>query len=57
MIKAYYPSLIIKYGFCSRNVRNPKLYEEIYNIRVKLKKAKDSRQGAYKLVLNCWVQV
>ena len=51
-IKAYYPSLIIKYGFCSRSIKNPKLYEEIYNTRVALKKKKDSRQGAYKLVLN-----
>lgn len=51
-VTSYYPSLIIKYGFCSRNVRNPKLYEEIYNTRVELKKKKDSRQAAYKLVLN-----
>lgn len=51
-VTSYYPSLIIKYGFCSRNVKNPKLYEEIYNTRVELKKKKDSRQGAYKLVLN-----
>ena len=51
-VTSYYPSLIIKYGFCSRNVKNPKLYEEIYNTRVELKKKKDSRQAAYKLVLN-----
>ena len=56
-VTSYYPSLIIKYGFCSRNVRNPKLYEEIYNTRVELKKKKDPKQIAYKLVLNCWVQV
>lgn len=56
-VTSYYPSLIIKYGFCSRNVKNPKLYEDIYKTRVELKKKKDSRQAAYKLVLNCWVQV
>lgn len=51
-VTSYYPSLIIKYGFCSRNVRNSNLFKEIYDTRVELKKKKDSRQGAYKLVLN-----
>ena len=51
-VTSYYPSLIIKYGFCSRNVKNPKLYKEIYDTRVQLKKNKDPKQVAYKLVLN-----
>ena len=50
--KAYYPSLIIKYGFFCRGIRDPKLYETIYNQRIAWKKAKDPRQAAYKLVLN-----
>lgn len=51
-VVSYYPTLIIKYGFACRGIRNPKLYEQIYNTRVQLKKAKDPKQGAYKLVLN-----
>lgn len=51
-VASYYPSLIIKYGFFCRGIRDPKLYETIYNQRIAWKKAKDPRQAAYKLVLN-----
>lgn len=51
-VASYYPSLIIKYGFVCRGIKNPKLYEEIYNQRIAWKKAGDSRQAALKLVLN-----
>ena len=51
-VASYYPSLIIKYGFFCRGIRDPKLYEKIYNQRIAWKKAKDPRQAAFKLVLN-----
>lgn len=51
-VGSYYPSLMIAYGYISRSVQNPKLYEEIYHTRLKYKKLKDPRQAPYKIVLN-----
>ena len=51
-VTSYYPSMIIKYGFFCRGIRDPKLYEKIYNQRLAWKKAGDPRQAAFKLVLN-----
>lgn len=51
-VSSYYPSLMIQYDYMSRNVSNPKLFEEIYNERFRLRKLKDSKQEIFKLVLN-----
>ena len=49
---AYYPSLMIAYGYISRSVQNAKLYKEIYHTRLQYKAQKDPRQAPYKIVLN-----
>lgn len=51
-VRSYYPSLMIEYGWLSRNVSDPKKFKEIYDRRVKYKAAKDSRQEPLKNVLN-----
>lgn len=51
-VASYYPSLMLKYGYISRNISNPKKYEEIYNTRLKYKAEKNPLQAPYKLILN-----
>ncbi|MBP2028870.1 DNA polymerase elongation subunit (family B) [Acetoanaerobium pronyense] len=51
-VSSFYPSLMLEYGFLSRNVEDPKLYQEIYNERMRLKSLKDPMQQPYKIVLN-----
>lgn len=51
-VASYYPSLMIEYGFSSRNISDPGLYEQIYNTRLKLKAEKNPMQQPYKIVLN-----
>lgn len=51
-VTSYYPSLMIRYDWLSRNVSDPKKFEDIYNQRVKYKAAKDPRQIPLKNVLN-----
>lgn len=52
-VTSYYPSLMIVYNFLTRNSQNPKIYKNIYDIRVALKKAgKKKEQAPYKIVLN-----
>lgn len=52
-VESYYPSLMIKYNFLSRNVRHPEKFEEIFDVRVGLKRAgKKKEQAPYKIVLN-----
>lgn len=51
-VASLYPSLMIEYGFLSRNVANPSLYKEIRDIRLELKRRKDPKQAPYKIVLN-----
>lgn len=51
-VASYYPSLMIEYGFSSRNISDPGLYKEIYNTRLKLKAEKNPMQQPYKIVLN-----
>lgn len=51
-VRSYYPSLMIEYGWLSRNVADPKKFKEIYDQRVEYKAAKDSRQEPLKNVLN-----
>ena len=51
-VASFYPSMMIEYDFMSRNVPNPKKFEEIRDTRIKLKKKRDPRQAVYKIVLN-----
>lgn len=52
-VTSFYPSLMIEYGFLSRNVRHVEKFKEIYDIRVELKKeGKKKEQAPYKIVLN-----
>lgn len=37
-VTSYYPNLMMKFGYLSRNVADPEKYEEIYNMRVDLKR-------------------
>jgi hypothetical protein len=51
-VKSLYPSLMILFNLVSRNVPNPKAYEDIRDKRFELQKIKDERQKALKLFLN-----
>lgn len=67
-VTSYYPNLMMKFNYMSRNVPDPKLYEKIYNLRVDYKhqageeakingksekwKTLNARQNALKLILN-----
>lgn len=51
-VASYYPSLMIEYGFLSRNVADPKKFEEIYQTRLKYKGEKNPLQAPLKIVLN-----
>ena len=51
-VASYYPSLMIQYGWCSRNISDPKKYEHIYQQRLKYKAEKNPMQAPLKIVLN-----
>ena len=51
-VASLYPSLMIRYNLHSRNMADPKKYEEIYHTRLKYKKEKNPLQAPLKLVLN-----
>ena len=51
-VSGYYPALMIEHGFLSRNVRNPKLFKDIRDERIRMKKAGDPREYPRKIVLN-----
>ena len=52
-VTSYYPSIMIKYNFLTRNTDDKKRYKQIYDIRVQLKKeGKKKEQAPYKIVLN-----
>ncbi|MDF2612803.1 MAG: hypothetical protein K0S71_589 [Clostridia bacterium] len=51
-VASFYPSLMIEYGFASRNISDPNKYQEIYKSRLELKAAKNPMQQPYKIVLN-----
>ncbi|TCT14599.1 hypothetical protein EDC18_10580 [Natranaerovirga pectinivora] len=51
-VNSFYPSIMLEYGFLSRNVEDPNLYQQIYNERLRLKSLKDPMQQPYKIVLN-----
>lgn len=52
-VESYYPLLMIKYGFLTRNSNSPEKFKEIYEKRVALKRAgKKTEQAPYKIVIN-----
>jgi WD40 repeat protein len=51
-VASLYPSIMIEYGYLSRNVSQPQKYAEIKRTRLKLKKEKNPMQAPYKIVLN-----
>lgn len=49
----YYPSLMIKNGYTSRNIPSPKIFETVYHDRIAAKKSGDkNKANALKLILN-----
>lgn len=51
-VASYYPTLMIKNGYTSRNMKYPKKYEELYRLRLKYKAEKNPLQAPLKIVLN-----
>lgn len=51
-VASLYPSLMIQYNLHSRNMKDPKKYEDIYHTRLQYKKEKNPLQAPLKLVLN-----
>ena len=52
-VTSYYPSIMIKYDFLTRNCKDKSKFKEIYDKRVELKKAgKKKEQAPYKIILN-----
>jgi hypothetical protein len=51
-VASLYPSLMIRYNLGSRNMKDPKKYEEIYHTRLKYKAEGNPLQLPLKLVLN-----
>ena len=37
-VTSYYPNLLMKFNYMSRNCKDPKMYDNVYNMRVSLKK-------------------
>lgn len=56
-VASLYPSLMINYNLLSRNVQNPNKFKEIKDKRLELKRLKDSKQGALKIVINNMVSI
>lgn len=52
-VTSFYPSIMIRYGMLSRNVKDKSVYKQIYDTRVALKAAgKKAEQAPYKIILN-----
>ena len=51
-VASLYPSLMIIYHYLSRNVLDPKIFEEIKATRLKFKKMKDKKNKPLKIVIN-----
>lgn len=52
-VASYYPSLMIKNGYTSRNIPSPAVFESVFNDRIAAKKAGDKvKSDALKLILN-----
>lgn len=49
---SFYPTIMIKYNFLSRNVLNPSKYKALRESRLYLKKNKNPMEKPYKIVLN-----
>lgn len=50
---SFYPSIMIQYGFISRNLKDASKYEQIYNERLEAKRTKNKpKDKALKLTLN-----
>lgn len=51
-VGSYYPTIMVQYGYVSRNISNPEKFAEVLKTRLEYKSKKDPRQGPYKIVLN-----
>lgn len=51
-VGSYYPSIMVEYGYLSRNVRNDARFKAIRKQRLAYKVAHDPREAPYKIVLN-----
>ena len=51
-VASYYPSLMIEYGWGSRNMANPDKFKEIKELRLKYKAEKNPLQAPLKIVIN-----
>ena len=52
-VGSYYPTLMIKYGYVSRNIPNASQYEDVYHTRLEAKQAGQKEiANALKLILN-----
>lgn len=51
-VASYYPSMMIEYGYHSRNIHNPQKFVDVYHTRLAYKKQKDKRANPLKIVLN-----
>ena len=52
-VTSYYPSIMIKYDFLTRNCKDKKKFKQIYDTRVELKRqGKKKEQAPYKIILN-----
>ena len=51
-VASLYPSIMIQFDLLSRNVQNPKDFEDIRNLRVEYKRNKNPLQSSLKLILN-----
>lgn len=51
-VASYYPSLMIEYGYGSRNMSNPDKFKEIKDLRLKYKAEKNPLQAPLKIVIN-----
>lgn len=51
-VGSYYPTIMVQYGYTSRNISDPKKFAKILKTRLAYKAKKDPRQAPYKIVLN-----
>jgi hypothetical protein len=51
-VASLYPSLMIEYGYQSRNIRDKNIYREIRDKRLALKAVKDPMEAPLKIVIN-----
>lgn len=51
-VASLYPSLMLRYNYFSRNVRNPDKYREIYETNLRMKAEGNPMRPVYKLICN-----